>query len=61
MRLAKDFNLGPHHAVRSSITTRNLTNHSNPLQVRNNQADPLFGTFLGDYCRHFLVDFDFLF
>jgi hypothetical protein len=47
--------------VRFSITTGNLTNPSNPLQVHNNQADPLYGIFFGDYGRYFLADFDFLF
>jgi len=61
LRVAKDVNLGPHHAVRLSVTGRNLTNHLNPLQIHNNVADPRYGTFFGNYGRHFLADFDFLF
>jgi hypothetical protein len=61
MRLAKDLNVGPHHAVRLSLTARNLTNHDNPLQIHNNIADPQYGNFFGNYGRHFLVDFDYLF
>jgi hypothetical protein len=38
-----------------------LTNHSNYLQVHSNTGDPQFGTFFGNYGRHLLVDFDFLF
>jgi hypothetical protein len=61
LRVAKDFNINPHHAVRLSVTLRNLTNHNNPLQVHNNIADPLYGTFFGNYGRHELLDFDLLF
>ena len=60
-RFAKDLNLGPRHAIRLSVTSRNLTNHDNPLQIHNNTADPAYGTFFGNYGRHFLLDFDFLF
>jgi hypothetical protein len=38
-----------------------LTNHLNPLQVHSNIADPQYGTFFGNYGRHFLLDFDVLF
>jgi hypothetical protein len=61
LRVAKDFNVGTKHAVRLSLTIRNLTDHNNPLQVHNNSDDPLFGTFFGNYGRHELLDFDFLF
>jgi hypothetical protein len=60
-RIGKDVNIGPKHAVRFSVTLRNLTNHDNALQVHNNIADPLYGTFFGNYGRHELLDFDFLF
>ena len=33
LRSAKDINVGAHHAVRLSMTVRNLTNHTNPLQI----------------------------
>jgi hypothetical protein len=61
MRLSKDINVGPKHAVRLSLNGLNLTNHSNFLQVHSNIADPQYRTFFGNYGRHLLVDFDFLF
>jgi hypothetical protein len=61
LRAAKDFSVGSQHAVRLSLTARNLTNHTNPLQIHNNVADPLYGEFFGNYGRHYLADFDFLF
>jgi Carboxypeptidase regulatory-like domain len=60
-RFSKDLNLGAKHAIRLSLSGINLTNHSNYLQVHNNTGDPQFGTFFGNYGRHLLVDFDFLF
>jgi hypothetical protein len=60
-RLSKDINIGPKHAVRLSLNGINLSNHSNFLQVHSNTADPQYGTFFGNYGRHLLVDFDFLF
>ena len=61
MRVAKDIKVSSKHAVRFSLTFRNLTNHDNPLQVHNNSADPLYGNFFGNYGRHELLDFDFLY
>jgi hypothetical protein len=61
LRTSKDINVGPKHAVRFSFTVRNLTNHTNPLQIHNNVADPQYGMFFGGYGRHYLVDFDFLY
>jgi hypothetical protein len=61
VRASKDLNVGAHHAVRFSLTVRNLTNHTNALQIHNNVADPQYGMFFGNYGRHYLVDFDFLF
>lgn len=60
-RISKDLNVGSKHAVRLSLNGINLTNHSNYLQVHYNTGDPQFGTFFGNYGRHLLVDFDFLF
>lgn len=60
-RIAKDFTVASKHAVRLSLTFRNLTNHTNPLQVHNNIDDPLYGSFFGNYPRHELPDFDVLF
>jgi hypothetical protein len=61
VRSSKDINVGQHHAVRFSFTVRNITNHTNPLQIHNNVADPQYGMFFGGYGRHYLVDFDFLY
>lgn len=60
-RVSKDVNIDPKHAVRRSVTGINLTNHTNPLQVHSNSGDPQYGTFFGNYGRHFLLDFDVLF
>ncbi len=60
-RIAKDININPQHAIRLSVTIRNMTNHNNPLQVHNNTADPQYGSFFGNYGTHELLDFDFLF
>jgi hypothetical protein len=60
-RVSKDLNLGSKHAIRLSLSGINLTNHSNYLQVHSNTGDPQYGRFLGNYGRHLLVDFDFLF
>jgi hypothetical protein len=60
-RIAKDLNINPQHAIRLSLTIRNMTNHDNPLQVHNNIADPQYRSYFGDYGTHALVDFDFLF
>ena len=60
-RIAKDMNLNAQHAMRLSLTIRNITDHDNPLQVHNNIADPQYGAYFGKYGTHELVDFDFLF
>jgi hypothetical protein len=60
-RIAKDISINAQHAVRLSLTVRNVTDHDNPLQVHNNIADPQYGTYFGNYGTHALVDFDFLF
>jgi hypothetical protein len=60
-RVSKDFNVGAKHAARLSVSGMDLTNHLNPLQVHSNIADPQYGTFFGNYGRHFLLDFDVLF
>jgi hypothetical protein len=61
VRTSKDVNVGAHHAIRFSFTIRNLTNHTNSLQIHNNVADPQYGMFFGNYGRHYLFDFDFLY
>ncbi|MGZ4787704.1 MAG: TonB-dependent receptor [Terriglobales bacterium] len=61
MRISKDIMVTPKHAIRLSGSVLNLTNHFNALEVHSNTADPLFGTFFGNYSRKFTVDFDFLY
>lgn len=61
VRVSKDFQISPKHAIRLSATILNLTNHFNPLEVHSNVADPLYGTFFGNHNRHAVLDFDFLF
>jgi hypothetical protein len=61
VRLSKDFQISPKHAIRLSGTILNLTNHVNPLEVHSNVADPLYAAFFGNYTRHAVLDFDFLF
>lgn len=60
-RLAKDFPLTPKYTARIAVRGLDLTNHFNPLAVRSNTADPLFGNFFGNYGRRFKLDFDILF
>jgi hypothetical protein len=61
LRVAKDIQVDPKHAVRFSGTVRNLTDHFNPLEVHSNIADPQYGTFFGNNDRRFVLDFDVLF
>jgi hypothetical protein len=61
LRVAKDIQVDPKHAVRLSFSVRNLTNHFNPLEVHSNIADPQYGTFFGNNDRRAVVDFDVLF
>jgi len=61
VRVSKDIQINPKHAIRLSATIINLTNHFNPLEVHYNVADPLYGTFFGNYNRKLLLDFDFLY
>ena len=60
-RILKDIKLSPKYTVRLSVTGNNLSNHFNALAVHANTADPLFGTFFGNYQRRFRADFDVLF
>jgi hypothetical protein len=60
LRLSKELAVAEKHAVRVSLNVINLTNHFNALEVHSNAADPLYGTFFGNYTRRFTVDFDFL-
>lgn len=60
-RLAKDFAITSKYTARVSVRGLDLTNHFNPLAVRSNTDDPLFGNFFGNYGRRFKLDFDVLF
>lgn len=60
-RLAKDFAVTSKYTARISVRGLDLTNHFNPLAVRSNTGDPLFGNFFGNYGRRFRLDFDVLF
>jgi hypothetical protein len=60
-RVSKDFQVSPKYALRFSVSSFNLTNHFNPLDVRRNNADPQVGTFFGNNQRRFRLDFDVLF
>ncbi len=60
IRVSKEIPLAKKHVVRLSATILNLTNHFNPLEVHSNFADPLYGTFFGNYGRKLVVDFDVL-
>jgi hypothetical protein len=61
LRVSKDIQVDPKHAVRLSGAVRNLTNHFNPLEVHSNIADPEYGNFFGTTGRRFVFDFDVLF
>jgi Carboxypeptidase regulatory-like domain len=61
LRVSKDIQVDPKHAVRLSGTVHNLTNRFNPLEVHANTADPQFGVFFGNNDRRAVVDFDVLF
>jgi hypothetical protein len=61
LRVSKDVQVNLKHAVRLSLTVKNLTNHFNPLEVYSNTASSQYGTFFGNYDRKYLFDFDFLF
>jgi Carboxypeptidase regulatory-like domain len=61
LRVSKDIQVDPKHAVRLSGTVRNLSDHFNPLDVHSNIADPQYGDFFGNNGRRFVLDFDVLF
>ncbi|MGB7944627.1 MAG: TonB-dependent receptor [Terriglobales bacterium] len=61
LRVSKDIQVDPKHAVRLSCTVHNLTNHFNPLEVHSNIADPQYGEFFGTNDRRAVLDFDVLF
>ncbi|HWX39987.1 MAG TPA: TonB-dependent receptor [Blastocatellia bacterium] len=60
-RVSKDFKVTDKYTVRFSVSGFNITDHNNPTAVRNNIADPIFGTFFGTYHRHLTADFDVIF
>jgi hypothetical protein len=60
-RLMRDFKVSKSHVIRLSVTGYNLTNHFNALEVHDNAADPQYGTFFGNYHRHYRFDFDIVY
>jgi hypothetical protein len=60
-RLSKDFKVNAKYSVRFSVSTNNSTNHFNPDSVYSNTDASLYGQFLGQHKRRFMLDFDFLF
>jgi hypothetical protein len=60
-RLMRDFKVSKSHVIRLSVTGFNLTNHFNALEVHDNVADPQYGTFFGNYHRHYRFDFDIVY
>ena len=60
-RLMRDFKVSKSHVIRLSVTGYNLTNHFNALEVHDNVADPQYGTFFGNYHRHYRFDFDIVY
>jgi hypothetical protein len=61
LRLARDFQVTKKYALRLSLRGINLSNHFNPTAAHLNIDDPQFGTFFGNYQRHYKADFDVLF
>ncbi len=61
VRLMKDVKLNAKYSARVSLTGFNLSNRFNALAVRNNIADPEYGTFFGNYHRRYRFDFELLF
>ena len=60
-RMMKDIPVNPKYTLRLSVRGLNLTNHFNAILAHSNTADPLFGSFFGNYGRRFKLDFDVLF
>lgn len=60
-RLMKDIPVNQKYTLRMSVRGLNLTNHFNAILAHSNTADPLFGSFFGNYGRRFKLDFDVLF
>ena len=60
-RLMRDFMVSKSHVIRLSVTGYNLTNHFNALAVHDNVADPQYGTFFGNYHRHYRFDFEIVY
>jgi hypothetical protein len=60
-RIIRDFKVSPKYTVRLSLTTFNITNHFNALDVHANAADPQYGIFFGNYHRRYRGDFEFVF
>jgi hypothetical protein len=60
-RIMKDLKVNPKYTLRLSLTTFNITNHFNALEVHNNIADSQYGIFFGNYHRRYRGDFEVVF
>ena len=60
-RILRDVKYKDKYTLRFSASGFNLTNHFNALAVHANTADPLYGTFFGNYHLLYRADFDVLF
>lgn len=61
VRIAKDVKVSAKYTIRPSVIVSNVTNHFNPIEVRSNTSDPLYGSFFGNYNRRLRLDLDFVF
>lgn len=60
-RVSKDFKVSDKYSLRFSLSSFNVTNHFNPLQVHSNVDDPQAGVFFNTHRRRFRLDFDVIF
>ena len=60
-RVTKEFKLSDKYTLAFSVSSFNVTNHFNPLQVHSNIDDPAYGQFFGSHKRRFRLDFDVIF
>jgi len=60
-RVSKDFKVSDKYTLRFSVSSFNVTNHFNPLQVHSNIDDPQTGVFFNTHRRRFRLDFDVIF
>jgi hypothetical protein len=60
-RVTKDFKVTDKYSFRFGVSGSNLSNHFNPISVRANTGDPVYGLFFGEYRRRYTADFDVIF